>query len=125
MRRILLMAAPLLFAPALLALAGAEQPVQNTLPNPDDYVAAGPYCERKVKVSPWVGTPAVNWPKTYQCELVVHTCHGPKTYRSSVRPGGTGMCDDHWRVHDALASREICCDQGSREPEPDEQPNGP
>jgi hypothetical protein len=56
----------------------------------------------------------VDWPKTFQCVLVIHTCDGVKTYRSAVRPGGAGMCDDYWRVHDALVNREICCDPGSR-----------
>jgi hypothetical protein len=57
----------------------------------------------------------VDWPKTYQCVLTYHTCFGAKTVRSSVRPGGTGMCADYWAVHDALAQREICCDQEKRE----------
>ena len=79
------------------------------LPNVADYPAADPNCPRKTDVSPWVGTPVVDWPKTYQCVLTIHTCDGVKTHKSAVRPGGTGMCDDYWKVHDALVNREICC----------------
>jgi hypothetical protein len=98
-----------------VASASTQQPVQNTLPDPADYVAAGPHCQRRVNVSPWVGTPVVEWPKTYRCVLDIHTCDGTKTYKSSIRPGGTGMCDDYWNVHNALVNREICCDRGSSE----------
>jgi hypothetical protein len=105
----------LLLAPCLLpAGAGAQQPVQNLLPNPAEFIPAGPQCQRRVNMSPIVGTPAVDWPRTYQCVLTFHTCTGPRTIRSSVRPGGEGMCADYWGVHDALAQRQICCDQGSR-----------
>jgi hypothetical protein len=114
MRRGFVAAVVLLAVSVFAALAGPEQPTQNQLPNPGDFIPAGPHCKKRVNMAPWVGTPAVDWPKTYQCVLTYHTCHGPKTVRSSVRPGGTGMCDDYWAVHDALANREICCDQGER-----------
>jgi hypothetical protein len=106
--------------PFLLALvmfaahAGSEQPVQNALPNPNDFIPAGAHCQKRVNMSPWVGTPAVDWPKTYRCVLTYHNCLGPQTVQSSVRPGGEGMCKDYWAVHSALANREICCDRGSR-----------
>lgn len=90
--------------------AAPQQPEQSNLPNPADYPAAGPNCRRTVKLSPWIGTPGVEWPKTFQCVLSMHTCEGPKTYKSGVRPAGTGMCADYWRVHDALVNREVCCD---------------
>jgi hypothetical protein len=45
----------------------------------------------------------------------IHTCEGTRTFTSGVRAAGTGMCDDFWRVHNALAQREICCDGGPRE----------
>jgi hypothetical protein len=117
MRRVWLLTAALLIVASILAAppAGSQQPPQNTLPNPTDFVPAGPHCQRRVNVSPWVGTPEVNWPKTFQCVLSIHTCRGVKTYRSAERPGGDGMCDDYWSVHHALANREICCDPGSRE----------
>lgn len=116
MRRALLLTIFLLPVPSLFtSTAGSQQPVQNVLPDPASFVAAGPHCQRRVSVSPWVGTPAVDWPKTYQCVLSIHTCDGVKTTTSSVRPGGTGMCADYWSVHDQLANREICCDRGSRE----------
>jgi hypothetical protein len=81
------------------------------LPLLTDFPPAPQSCGRKVNVSPWVGTPAVEWPKTFHCVLTVHTCGGLRTYRSDVRPGGTGMCDDYWTVHKALANVEICCGQ--------------
>ena len=84
-------------------------PTSAALPNPADYPAASPNCLRKANVSPWVGTPAVDSNKTSQCVLTIHTCAGVKTYKSAVRAGGTGMCDDYWKVHDALLNREICC----------------
>jgi hypothetical protein len=116
MRRILLLMIPLLLIPSFFsATATTPQQTGDPLPNPADYTEAGAYCRRRVKVSPWVGTPGVDWPKTFQCVLVIHTCDGVKRFTSGVRPGGTGMCDDYWRVHNALADRVICCDQGSRE----------
>ncbi len=95
--------------PGAAATAATKKEDAAVLPNPADYPAAGPNCRRVASLSPWVGTPAVDWPKTYHCVLTIHTCEGVKTYRSAVRPGGTGMCDDYWKVHDALANREICC----------------
>jgi hypothetical protein len=122
MRRTVLLAAVFLLAPCLFpdpAAAGApQQPVQNLLPDPAAFIPAGPQCQRRVNMSPWVGTPAVDWPTTYRCELTIHTCGGPRTTASSVRPGGTGMCADYWAVQQALANREICCDPGSREAPP-------
>ena len=95
--------------PAHAPDAETAKPGGAVLPSPADYPAAGPNCRRKINLSPWVGTPGVDWPKTYQCVLTIHTCDGVKTYKSAVRPGGTGMCDDYWKVHDAMANREICC----------------
>ena len=97
----------------LVSPAASQQEPKGNLPDPTDYRAAGPTCQTTVKVSPWVGTPAVDWPSTYHCVLDIHTCEGVKTYKSDVRPGGTGMCDDYWKVHHALADREICCDSGT------------
>jgi hypothetical protein len=102
-----------------VSAAGQEPTVQNALPNPADFIAAGPFCERRVAVSPIVTTPGVNWPLTYQCVLDIHTCEGVKVIRSSERPGGEGMCDDYRSVYSALAQREICCDAGEREDEED------
>jgi hypothetical protein len=99
-------------------MPAAQELQQYNLPNPADYPAGGRNCQRRVKMSPWIGTPAVNWPETYQCVLALHTCDGVKKYQSGVRPGGAGMCDDYWKVHDALANREICCDQGSPKQKP-------
>lgn len=112
----------------LLPTASTQQTAQNVLPDPASFVPAGPNCQRKVRVSPWVGTPSVNWPTTLECMLTIHTCTGPKTIRSAERKGGTGVCDDYWKVHDALATMEICCDPGSPgetpspEPTPAEKP---
>jgi hypothetical protein len=113
MRRVALLTIPLLLLP--YPAAGTQQPTQNTLPNPADFVAAGPNCKRKVNLSPWVGTPGVEWPKTFRCVLTIITCDGVKTYTSGVRAAGTGMCADYWKAHDALVNREICCDPGSPE----------
>jgi hypothetical protein len=88
-----------------LLLTGCGEP---ELPNPADFTAAGPGCQSKKNVSPWVGTPAAG-AATFQCVLTVQTCDGPKTFKSGARSGGTGMCDDYWKVHGALANREICC----------------
>jgi hypothetical protein len=114
MIRTLLLTIPLLVAPWLFAAAAdTQQPAQIALPKPADFVAAGPACKRKVEVKPRIESPAVDFPKTYRCELTIYACEGAKTYRSSVRPAGTGVCDDYRKVHDALAKREVCCDKGS------------
>lgn len=115
MRRILLLIILLLFIPSFFAATAAPQQAGEPLPDPDDYPKAGANCSRKVNLSPWVGTPGVEWPRTFRCVLSINTCNGVKTYTSGVRPGGAGMCADYWRAHDALVNREICCDQGSRE----------
>ena len=128
MRRILLLTLLLVVIPSLFSATAAPQqtaPSQQSgdpLPNPEDFVETGANCRREVKVSPWVGTPGVDWPNTFRCVLVIHTCDGVKRYTSGVRPAGTGMCDDYWRVHNALADRMICCDRGSRQKnEPSEE----
>jgi hypothetical protein len=107
----------LLTMPFLPSLTVRTQQTQEDkpLPNPADYAEAGANCKRKVKVSPWVGVPGVDWPKTFRCLLKIHTCDGVKTYTSAVRPGGTGVRDDYWKVHNELVNREICCDLGSPE----------
>ena len=117
MRRVLVFTLTLLVTTSLLLLptVQTQQPQEDKLPVPADYPEAGANCKRRVNLSPWVGTPAVDWPKTYQCVLTIHTCDGVKTYRSGVRPGGTGMCADYWKAHDALVNREICCDPGAPE----------
>ena len=102
----------LLSLPILLAPSATEEGIGDPLPDPDTYPAAGPTCRRRVNMSPAVVTPGVDWPNTYRCVLDIHTCEGTKTTTSGVRDGGTGMCDDFWSVHHALANREICCDQG-------------
>jgi hypothetical protein len=103
----------------LPALSVRTQQTQEgkPLPTREDFPEAGANCKRRVNLSPWVGVPGVDWPKTFQCVLKIHTCEGVKTYTSAVRPGGTGVCDDYWKVHDELVNREICCDPGS----PDEK----
>jgi hypothetical protein len=114
-RRVLLL---LLALPVLLASpSAAEEELGDPLPDPDSYPAAGPGCQDKRRMSPFVATPGVDWPSTYRCVLDIHTCDGVRTYTSGVRPGGTGMCADFWSVHDALARREICCDAGANREE--------
>src|SRR5688572_15660178 len=113
MRRILLLTILLLLIPSFFSATSARQELGDPLPNPADYPAAGPSCQRRVSVTPWVGTPGVEWPKTFRCVLSIHTCDGVKTFRSGVRAVGAGMCDDYWKVHRELTDREICCDQGS------------
>jgi hypothetical protein len=117
---LLLVLAALCFAS--LAPAAAEEALGDPLPDPADYPAAGPGCKQKKRVTAWIGTPAVDWPKTYHCVLDLHTCEGMKTYKSGVRPGGTQMCADYRSVHDALAGREICCDAGAPAPKPSPAP---
>ena len=97
--------APAALLALLLTAPGCGEPA---LPNPADFPAAAAGCQGKRDVSPWVGTPAAG-PTTFQCVLTIQTCDGPKTFKSGARPGGTGMCDDYWKVHGALANREICC----------------
>jgi hypothetical protein len=112
-RRLLLL---LLVLPLLLALpAAAEEELGDPLPDPDAYRSAGPTCQNRVKMSPWVGMPAVNFPETSRCVLVIHTCKGPERSESNVRKDETGMCADYEKVEKALASREICCDKGAPE----------
>jgi hypothetical protein len=89
----------------LLTAPGCGEP---DLPDPADFPVAGPGCSSKTNVSPWVGTPTAD-SNRFHCVLTIQTCGGPKTYKSGARAGGTGMCDDYWKVHGALANREICC----------------
>jgi hypothetical protein len=111
MRRFLLLTTTLLLTIALLYSPRVRtQEPEKALPNPVDYPAAGANCKRRVKLSPWVGTPGVDWPKTFQCVLSIHTCDGVKTYKSGVRAAGAGMCADYWAAHGALTNREVCCD---------------
>src|SRR5262245_4916811 len=117
MRRILLLISLLLLSPSIFAPKAAVQS-GPPLPNPADFKEVSGPCRRKVKVSPWVGTPGVDWPKTFQCVLAIHTCEGVKNFKSDVRNAGAGMCADYWRVHNALANRTICCDQGTPEKQP-------
>jgi hypothetical protein len=112
MRRILLLTVTLLLIPSFYSAAAAPEQPEEPLPTSADYSAAGPNCKRRVKLSPWVGTPGVDWPNTFRCVLTIHTCDGVKTYRSGVRSAGTGMCADYWGAHNAVATREICCDPG-------------
>jgi len=126
MKRIFLLSIPLLLITSLFtAPARTQPPAQNTLPDPANFPQAGANCKRRVNLSPWVGTPGVEWPKTFQCVLSINTCDGVKTYTSNVRPGGPGMCADYWKAHDALVNREICCDPGSPQetPSPEAQPS--
>ena len=115
MRRVLLIIILLLLVPSFFSAGAAPQQLGDPLPNPDDYPEAGPSCKRRHKVAPWVGTPGVDWPNTFRCVLTIHTCDGVKRFTSGVRSAGAGMCDDYWRVNNALADREICCDKGSHD----------
>src|SRR5262245_21340947 len=115
MRRILLFGLLFVFTPSLFSATATPQELGDPLPNPADFVRSEGACRRKVNMSPWVGTPGVDWPNTFRCVLVIHTCEGVKRFTSGVRPAGAGMCDDYWRVHNELAQREICCDRGTRE----------
>src|SRR5687768_7037917 len=117
MKRIMLLALTLLFTISALLLRPVQMQTPTQTPtralpeqplvNPADYPEAGPSCKRKVDVSPWVGTPGVEWPNTFQCVLKIDTCDGVKTSVSAVRPSGTGMCADFWKVHDELVNRKI------------------
>jgi hypothetical protein len=113
MRRILLLTAALLSIPFIYSDAAAPQQPEEPLPTAADYPEAGPNCKRRVKLTPWVGTPPVDWPNTFQCVLDIHTCDGVKTQKSGVRASGINMCADYWKAHVALSTREICCDPGS------------
>ena len=126
MRRFVLLAVGL-FAGIFYSAVLTQQTARNELPKASDYPEAGPACKKKVKMSPWVGVPAVEWPKTYRCVLKYHTCSGVQTVTSDVRPGGSTVCADFWSAHNELASRRICCDGGSRDEKPSsdkEQPAG-
>ena len=120
MKQSLFLILTLLLVPAILHLASTQaqdpsstptqDPAQQKLPNPNDYPVAGANCGRKVDVSPWVGTPAVEFTKTARCVLTINTCEGVKTFTSEVREVGQNICDDYWAVHQAFANREICCE---------------
>lgn len=113
MRRILLLTVTLLLIPSFYSAAAEPEQAEEPLPTPADYPAAGPSCKRKVKLSPWVGTPVVDWPNTFQCVLDIHTCDGVKTQKSGARASGIDMCADYWKAHAVLSTREICCDPGA------------
>lgn len=122
MRCVLIVTLPLVLISFIFSTpAGTQQKAKNTLPNPADFPQAGPTCKRRVKVSPIVTTPGVKWPMTFRCELTFHTCAGPETVTSDERKTGAGMCADYWKVHDELAKREICCDEGSPQASPSPQ----
>jgi hypothetical protein len=90
----------------------------NAPPNPDSFPAAGPECKNRVQLSPWIGTPSVDFPNTARCILRINTCSGLKEYKSDARAVGEGLCSDFWAVHRALVTREICCDgEGAEKPE--------
>lgn len=112
MIRTVALVAFLLLAP-LPFLASADTQVTDVegLPNPTDYVAAGSQCKSKVKVTPWLSTPAVDFPKTSKCVLEVVTCRGVIKFNSNPRPNAKGMCLDYQKVHDILENREACCDR--------------
>jgi hypothetical protein len=112
MRPLPLLTIPLFLTLALCSIpAVTQEPVQNTLPNPADFVPTSPQCKRKVGVTPWVGTPAAGSSGAFHCVLTINTCDGPKTYKSAPRSSGPTMCADYWRVHDELVNREICCER--------------
>lgn len=112
MRRILLLNMALFLTFTFPVLHKTQtKDCEDKLPKPEDYPAAGSDCKRRVNVSPWVGTPAVEFTKTGQCVLSINTCKGGKCYKSGAREIGTDFCEDYWRVHRALANREICCDE--------------
>ena len=116
MKRILVLTIALLLAPWVYsACADPQEGDQQGLPNPAAFPPAGPQCKSKVKVRPWLATPAVDFLQTSRCVLEVNTCSGAKKYKSSARPNGAAMCDDYRKVLDTLANREICCDRDSRQ----------
>ena len=112
MKRIFALAvAALLLAPCTyLASADPTEGDLNGPPKLSDFPAAGPQCKRKVKVKAWLGTPAVEFPKTSRCVIETNTCAGVKKYKSEPRPNGSAICDDYRKLVDVLVSREVCCD---------------
>ncbi len=109
---------------ALLSFPAQMQAPLPGLPKASDYPAAAPNCKRKVRLSPWMGTPEVNWPSTFNCVLDIHTCEGVKRFKSGVRRSGQNMCADYWRVYNELLEREVCCDANCETPKESFQPGG-
>jgi hypothetical protein len=107
----------------LLPTAATQQRAQNELPDPASFPAAGPNCQRRMTLSPWVGTPASRTPGKFHCVFSLTTCRESLTVTSDERDSGTDMCADYWKVHGALASREICCDQDAATETPTPQPS--
>lgn len=79
-------------------------------PTGEDFPEAGANCKRKLRLSTAVTTPTTKFTETIQCVLLVHTCDGPKEYRSNVRKDRRGACDDYWKAARDLQNREVCCD---------------
>lgn len=100
-----------------------QEPLSG-LPKTSEYPEAGPNCKRKVRLSPWIGTPEVDWPNTFYCVLDIHTCEGVKRYRSAVRRAGRDMCADYRRRYNELLDREVCCDSNCQLPKENFQPGG-
>lgn len=118
MKRLLLLTITILVAvtPLLMRPAQTQEPDEVRLPTPADYPEAEPNCKYKVQMSPWVGTPAVQFTETVKCVLDINTCDGVKTFTSGVRKVGENVCADFWRAHSALATREICCEKKNCKP---------
>ena len=115
MKHTLLVITILLSIPSFLSVDARPRQSGANLPSPADFVRAGPSCKKTVKLTPWVGTPAVDFPNTYQCEMNIHTCEGVKKFKSGVRNAGAGMCADYWAAYRGLVDLVICCDPGSRD----------
>jgi hypothetical protein len=123
MKRVLVLILLLLPFSLLNSAARMQEPLPG-LPKASDYPPAGRNCKRKVRLTPWVGMPAVDWPRTFYCVLDIHTCEGVKKYRSGVRRSGANMCADYSRVYYELVNREICCDSKCESPKESFQPGG-
>jgi hypothetical protein len=117
MRRILLTFALLVITPSILMRPAQMQEQEKPPPDPAIYTPAGPTCKKKVRLSPWVGTPVG------RCLLNIHVCGGRVDKYGLARR--TGDCDDFRKVADALTDREICCDEDAadeNQPTGDERP---
>lgn len=118
MRRFLLFSTTVLLAITFLhspVVRTQDPPGRSRLPRPEDYPLAGPNCKDKQRLSTGVTTPAVEFTKTARCELLLHTCEGPKTTTSEVRDLSRTLCADYWAAAKALQGREVCCDKPEKE----------
>jgi len=106
----------------LAAGPALQQHSRASLPTPADYPAADPQCKHRQRLVVKVTGRAVDFPKTVECELLIHrTCATEqKQFSSGVRASKANVCGDYYAAAAALRNREICCDDKSAEP-----PGGP